>query len=164
MENPDPFPTRQPETGDVAFNSTLWEKNPLLYLLFLPCPPFFSLVGASLPRFPYVCRARQKTSGRKENMYKHLTRECALTHSILIERFLIRRNEARSARYSFIIQTDAPLSPLSGFIVQSIIRAGNRKWPEWVLWVGRMLLQLYSPDVAVRPTMAGHFDCCQILL
>ena len=31
MENPDPFPTRQPETGGVAFNSTLWDKN-LLYL------------------------------------------------------------------------------------------------------------------------------------
>lgn len=65
----------------------------------------------------------------------HLTRKCALTHSILIERFRIRRNEARSARYSFIIQTDAPLSQSSGFIVQSIIRTGNRKWPEWLLWV-----------------------------
>lgn len=71
----------------------------------------------------------------KKNMYKHLTRECALTHSILIERFRIRRNEARSARYSFIIQTDAPLSQSFGFIVQSIIRTGNRKGPEWLLWV-----------------------------
>ena len=69
------------------------------------------------------------------NMYKHLIRECALTHSILIERFRIRRNEVRSARYSFIIQTDAPLSQSSGLIVQSIIRTGNRKWPEWLLWV-----------------------------
>jgi hypothetical protein len=90
----------------------------------------------------------------KENMYKHLTRECALTHSILIERFRIRRNEARSARYSFIIQTDAPLSQSSGFIVQSIIRTGNRKGPEWLLWVE---CSSDSPDVAgwfFRPTMA----------
>ena len=75
----------------------------------------------------------------------HLTRECALTHSILIEIFRIRRNEARSARYSFIIQTDAPLSQSSGFIVQSIIRTGNRKGPEWLLWVE---CSSNSPDMA----------------
>lgn len=78
-------------------------------------------------------------------MYKHLTRECALTHSILIEIFQIRRNEARSARYSFIIQTDAPLPQSSGFIVQSIIRTGKE---ARVAFMGKMLLQLDSPDVA----------------
>lgn len=143
------------------------EKPPLARFAFPPCPPsFLSLVGASLPRFPYVYRARQKTSGRwKENMYKHLTRECALTHSILIERFQIRRNEARSACYSFIIQTDAPLSQSSGFIVQSIIRT---KKGAGLAFMGRMLLQLSSPDAAgfsgqSWPSRRLLF-CCQIFL
>lgn len=96
----------------------------------------------------------------------HLGRECALTHSILIEKLKIRRNEARSARDSFIIQTDAPLSQSSGFIVQSIIRTGNRKRPEWLLWVecssnNILLMRLVFPANHGR---SGHFDCCQIFL
>jgi hypothetical protein len=162
---PGPIPNSTTRDRRRSLQFHFMGKTPLAIFAFPPVSSlYFSLVGASLPRFPYVCRARQKTSGRwKDNMYKHLTRECALTHSILIERFQIRRNEAQSARYSFIIQTDAPLPQSSGFILQSIIRTGNRKRPEWLLWVkcSSNLILLVFPANHGR---SGHFDCCQILL